>query len=54
MLKQARDQFTAGVSDNIEVVQAQVSVANANDALILSLYAHNAAKVALGARFERR
>ena len=46
-LEQARDRFTAGVSDNIEVVQAQESVANANDALISSLYAHNAAKVAL-------
>lgn len=46
-LEQARDRFTAGVSDNIEVVQAQESVANANDALISALYAHNAAKVAL-------
>ena len=46
-LEQARDRFTAGVTDNIEVVQAQESVANANDAVILALYAHNAAKVAL-------
>jgi outer membrane protein TolC len=28
-------------------VQAQESVANANDALILAMYAHNSAKVAL-------
>jgi outer membrane protein TolC len=46
-LAQARDRFTAGVTDNIEVVQAQDSVANAQDALIASMYAHNLAKVAL-------
>ena len=46
-LEQARDRFSAGVTDNIEVIQAQESVANANDAVILALYVHNAAKVAL-------
>lgn len=46
-LVQARDRFTAGVTDNIEVVQAQESVAYANDSLILALYAHNVAKVSL-------
>jgi outer membrane protein TolC len=46
-LTQARDRFVAGVTDNIEVVQAQESVATANDTLISSLYAHNLAKVAL-------
>jgi outer membrane protein TolC len=46
-LEQARDRFAAGVTDNIEVVQAQESVASANDSLILALFAHNAAKVAL-------
>jgi|SRR5579871_4370344 len=46
-LEQSRDRFTAGVSDNIEVVQAQESVASANDNLIGALYAHNVAKVAL-------
>jgi outer membrane protein TolC len=46
-LAQARDRFTAGVTDNIEVVQAQQSVASANDNLIFALYAHNVAKVAL-------
>jgi outer membrane protein TolC len=46
-LEQARDRFNAGVTDNIEVIQAQESVANANDAVILALYTHNAAKVAL-------
>jgi len=46
-LAQARDRFSAGVSDNIEVVQAQDSVASANDSLISALYSHNVAKVAL-------
>ena len=46
-LAQARDRFSAGVTDNIEVVQAQESVASANDSLITALYGHNLAKVAL-------
>jgi outer membrane protein TolC len=46
-LIQARDRFAAGVTDNIEVVQAQDSVANAQETLIGSMYAHNLAKVAL-------
>jgi outer membrane protein TolC len=46
-LVQARDRFTAGVTNNIEVVQAQESVATANDDMIAALYAHNLAKVAL-------
>ena len=44
---QAQDRFAAGVVDNLEVVQAQESVANANEAYISSLYAHNIAKVLL-------
>jgi outer membrane protein TolC len=46
-LTQARDRFAAGVTDNIEVVQAQDSLAGAQDNLIASRYAHNLAKVAL-------
>ena len=46
-LAQARDRFAAGVTDNIEVVQAQESVASASDNLISSLYAHNVAKIGL-------
>jgi outer membrane protein TolC len=46
-LEQARDRFTAGVSDNLEVVQAQESLATANESYISSLYSHNVAKVAL-------
>lgn len=46
-LAQAQDRYTAGVTDTIEVVQAQGSVAIANDNLISALYAHNLAKVEL-------
>jgi outer membrane protein TolC len=46
-LDQARDRFSSGVTDTIEVVQAQGSVASANDNLISALYAHNLAKVEL-------
>jgi outer membrane protein TolC len=46
-LIQARDRFGAGVTDNIEVVQAQQLLAAANDNYISSLNAHNAAKIAL-------
>jgi outer membrane protein TolC len=46
-LQQARDRFSSGVTDNIEVVQAQGSVAIANDNSIAALYAHNLAKVSL-------
>src|SRR6266567_536294 len=46
-LLQARDRFAAGVTDNLEVVQAQESVAAANENYISSLYAHNLAKIEL-------
>jgi outer membrane protein TolC len=46
-LVQARDRFTAGVTDNLEVVQAQETVASANENYISSLYSHNIAKVLL-------
>ncbi len=46
-LAQSRDRFTAGVTDNLEVVQAQESVAAAHESYIESLYAHNLAKVEL-------
>jgi outer membrane protein TolC len=48
-LQQARDRFGAGVTDNIEVVQAQQLLASANENYIASLNAHNAAKIALAA-----
>ena len=46
-LQQARDRFTAGVADTIEVVQAQESVATASDNLISASYSHSLAKAAL-------
>jgi outer membrane protein TolC len=46
-LAQAQDRFGAGVTDNIEVVQAQESVSSADQAYISSLYAFNIAKVQL-------
>jgi outer membrane protein TolC len=44
---QSKDRFAAGVTDNLEVVQAQESVATAHESYIQSLYAHNLAKVEL-------
>ncbi len=46
-LSQSEDRFTAGVTDNLEVVQAQESVASAHESYIESLYAHNLAKIEL-------
>jgi outer membrane protein TolC len=46
-LEQSQDRFSAGVTNNIEVVQAQESLATANQMYIGSLYAHNIAKVLL-------
>jgi len=46
-LAQSQDRFTAGVADNLEVVQAQEAVAGAHESFIQSLYAHNLAKVEL-------
>jgi len=45
-LAQSRDRFSAGVTDNLEVVQAQEAVASAHESLISSLYFNNVAKVA--------
>ena len=46
-LTQARDRFRAGVADNLEVVQAQESVASANQSYIASLYSFNVSKLSL-------
>ncbi len=48
-LNQAQDRFSAGVSNNIEVVEAQQAFARATENYISSLYAHNAAKASLAA-----
>jgi outer membrane protein TolC len=46
-LTQAQDRFRAGVTNNIEVVQAQESVATSNEAFISSTLQFNLAKLAL-------
>ena len=46
-LQQSRDRFTSGVTDNIEVVQAQDALAVASDAYIASLYSYNLSKISL-------
>ena len=46
-LTQAQDRFQAGVASNIDVVQAQESVAGATESYIASLYDHNVAKAAM-------
>jgi outer membrane protein TolC len=46
-LQQARDRFEAGVADNLEVVQAQQTLAAAEESHIASLYALNAARLGL-------
>lgn len=46
-LEQSRDRFASGVTDNIEVVQAQDALAIADDAYIASLYSYNVAKISL-------
>lgn len=46
-LTQSRDRFAAGVTDTLEVVQAEETVAQAEQDYIASLYAHNVAKATL-------
>jgi outer membrane protein TolC len=46
-LTQARDRFAGGTTNNIEVIQAQESVASANESYISGLYAYNLARVEL-------
>ncbi|HEX4566311.1 MAG TPA: TolC family protein, partial [Vicinamibacterales bacterium] len=46
-LRQARDRFAAGVAGNLEVTQAQESVATASDVYVAAVYTHNLAKASL-------
>ncbi|MGC2111663.1 MAG: TolC family protein [Candidatus Korobacteraceae bacterium] len=46
-LQQSQDRFGAGVTNNVEVIQAQQQLASANEQYIASLYGHNIAKVLL-------
>jgi outer membrane protein TolC len=46
-LARSKDRFASGVTDSVEVVQAQQALASANDQYITSLYNHNFAKLSL-------
>jgi outer membrane protein TolC len=46
-LTQSRDRFAAGVTDTVEVVQAEEQVASAHEQYISSLYSYNYAKISL-------
>jgi len=46
-LTQSRDRFRAGVTDTVEVVQSQETVASAHEQYISSLYNYNYAKISL-------
>jgi outer membrane protein TolC len=46
-LARSKDRFTSGVTDSVEVVQSEQSLASANDQSITSVYNHNLAKLAL-------
>ncbi len=46
-LEQSRDRFTSGVTDNLEVVQAEDALALVSDAYIASLYSYNVSKISL-------
>jgi len=46
-LTQSRDRFAAGVTDTVEVVQSQETVATAHQNYISSLYSYNYAKISL-------
>ena len=46
-LTRSRERFAAGVTDSVEVVQAQQSVSSANDQYITGVYNHNLAKLQL-------
>jgi outer membrane protein TolC len=46
-LTQSQDRFRAGVTNNLEVVQAQEAVVTAEESLISSLYSYNISRAAL-------
>jgi outer membrane protein TolC len=46
-LLQSRDRFAAGVTNTVEVVQAQEAVASAHENYISALYNYNYAKISL-------
>ncbi len=52
-LEMARDRFRAGVADNLEVITAQTSLANARVSQVTALAQHNAARLNLAAALGR-
>ena len=46
-VQESQDRFRAGVTNNVEVVQAQEALATASENYVASLQAHSAAKLAL-------
>jgi outer membrane protein TolC len=46
-LTRSKDRFESGVTDSVEVVQAEQSLASANDQFITSTYNHNLSKLEL-------
>lgn len=46
-LYRSKDRFASGVTDSVEVVQAEQALASADDQYIASLYSHNLAKLSL-------
>ena len=46
-LTRSKERFAAGVTDSVEVVQSEQSLASANDQYITALYSHNIAKLSL-------
>ena len=46
-LARSKDRFSSGVTDSVEVVQAEQALASADDQYITSLYNHNFAKLSL-------
>lgn len=46
-VRRSKDRFTSGVTDTVEVVQAEQALASANDQYITSLYNHNFTKLSL-------
>jgi outer membrane protein TolC len=46
-LSRSKERFASGVTDSVEVVQAEQSLASANDQFIAALYSHNLSKLQL-------
>lgn len=52
-LQMARDRFSVGVADNIEVINAQTALANARDSQVTALAQYNASRINLAAALGR-